>query len=53
VAGLNALRKRWTHPERKDFGLAEENISEGVRLILPVIPGSNPRPSPRKTSPRC
>jgi maleylacetate reductase len=27
----------------KEHGLAEENIPEAVRLILPAIPRSNPR----------
>jgi maleylacetate reductase len=45
LQGLNALRETLSAPKAlKDHGLAEENIPEAVKLILPAIPGSNPRP---------
>jgi maleylacetate reductase len=45
VRGLNSLREALDAPTAlKDYGLAEENIPEAVRLIVPAIPGSNPRP---------
>ena len=45
VHGLNSLREALDAPTAlKDYGLAEENIPEAVRLIVPAIPGSNPRP---------
>jgi maleylacetate reductase len=45
VSGLNALCDTLDAPKAlKDHGLAEESIPEAVRLILPAIPGSNPRP---------
>ena len=45
TAGLSALRETLDAPHAlRDFGLAEDNIPEAVRLILPVIPESNPRP---------
>ncbi|CAN7501623.1 maleylacetate reductase [Pseudarthrobacter oxydans] len=45
LKGLNALRETLSAPKAlKDHGLAEENIAEAVKLILPAIPGSNPRP---------
>ena len=48
--GLNALRKTLDAPRAlKDYGLAEENIPEAARLILPAIPDSNPRKSPWTT----
>ena len=44
-SGFCALRETLDAPRAlKDHGLAEENIPEAVRLILPVIPDSNPRP---------
>lgn len=44
VAGLNALRETLGAPRAlKDHGMPEECIPEAVRLILPVIPASNPR----------
>jgi maleylacetate reductase len=44
VSGLNALRETLNAPKAlKDHGLAEEDIPEAVRLILPAIPASNPR----------
>lgn len=43
LGGLNALRAALDAPKAlKDHGLAEENIPEAVRLILPAIPASNP-----------
>jgi maleylacetate reductase len=45
LKGLNALRETLNAPRAlKDHGLAEENIPAAVKLILPAIPGSNPRP---------
>jgi maleylacetate reductase len=45
ISGLNGLREKLGAPRAlKDFGLAKEDIAEAVRLILPVIPASNPRP---------
>jgi alcohol dehydrogenase class IV len=42
--GLNTLRQTLNAPKAlKNHGLAEENIPEAVRLILPAIPASNPR----------
>lgn len=44
INGLNGLREKLGAPRAlKDLGLAKENIAEAVRLILPVIPASNPR----------
>jgi maleylacetate reductase len=44
IAGLSTLRETLGAPKAlKDHGLAEENIPEAVRLILPAIPDSNPR----------
>ena len=43
-SGLNLLRERLDAPTAlKNHGLAEEDISEAVELILPKIPASNPR----------
>ncbi|UZX03313.1 maleylacetate reductase [Arthrobacter sp. CDRTa11] len=45
VAGLEALRSVLAAPTAlKDHGLAEAAIPQAVELILPAIPGSNPRP---------
>ncbi len=45
VAGLNSLRGTLAAPRAlKDYGLAAGDLDEAVRLILPVIPESNPRP---------
>ncbi len=45
LKGLNTLRETLSAPKAlEDHGLAEENIPEAVRLILPAIPASNPRP---------
>lgn len=42
--GLNVLRETLDAPKAlKDYGLTEESIPEAARLILPVIPASNPR----------
>lgn len=42
--GLNALRETLDAPKAlKDYGLAEEDIPEAARLVLPAIPASNPR----------
>lgn len=44
TAGLNTLRQTLDAPKAlKDYGLAKDNITEAVHLILPVIPESNPR----------
>lgn len=44
ITGLNALRETLDAPKAlKDHGLAEENILDAARLILPFIPASNPR----------
>ncbi|MBJ2122529.1 maleylacetate reductase [Arthrobacter sp. MSA 4-2] len=45
VAGLNGLRGTLDAPRAlKDYGLTAGDLDEAVRLILPVIPESNPRP---------
>ncbi|MFD6061338.1 maleylacetate reductase [Rhodococcus wratislaviensis] len=43
--GLNTLRSSLDAPTAlADHGLAEENITKAVELILPYIPASTPRP---------
>ncbi|MDJ0105041.1 maleylacetate reductase [Rhodococcus erythropolis] len=45
LGGLNALRKLLDAPRAlKDYGFDAARISEAVKLILPFVPDSNPRP---------
>ncbi|TQL44950.1 maleylacetate reductase [Homoserinimonas aerilata] len=46
LAGLDSLRADLDAPRAlKDYGFTEENIPEAARIIMPLIPASNPRPT--------
>ncbi|MCG2621167.1 maleylacetate reductase [Arthrobacter sp. I2-34] len=45
LEGLLALRETLDAPQAlADYGFTEDNIPEAVRIALPAIPASNPRP---------